>query len=96
MDAINKIWTAIEYQSDDVTKNNFFFSLLHFEYHISVEHDEKTPQPKFDRNRFMGPGPRYGRMNTVSPIEISVNPRLTKGGGCNPPPYDFFPVAPKR
>ena len=31
---------AIEYQSDDITKN--FFAFQCFEYHISVEHDEKN------------------------------------------------------
>ena len=25
-----------------------------FEYHLSMEHDEKHPQPKFGENRFMG------------------------------------------
>ena len=35
---------AIEYRSDDVTKN--FFAFQRFGYHVSVEHDEKHPQPK--------------------------------------------------
>ena len=42
----------IEYQSDDVTKN--FFAFQRFEYHVSVEHDKKHPQPKFVGNLFMG------------------------------------------
>ena len=44
--------TLIEYRSDNITKT--FFAFERFEYHISVEHDEKPPQPKFDENRFMG------------------------------------------
>ena len=44
---------AIEYRSDNVTKN-FFFAFQRFGYHVSVEHDEKHPQPKFGGNRFMG------------------------------------------
>ena len=45
-------WT-IEYRSDDVTKP--FFGFQCFGYHVSVEHDEKHPQPKLGGNRFMGP-----------------------------------------
>ena len=37
---VGKPW-FIEYQSDDVTKN-FFLHFSIFEYHISVEHDEKS------------------------------------------------------
>ena len=44
---------TIEYRSDDVTKT-FFFVFQRFGYHVSVEHDEKHPQPKFGGNRFMG------------------------------------------
>ena len=46
-------WSVIttEYRSDDVTQ--IFFALQHFEYHISIEHDEKPPQPKFGGNQFM-------------------------------------------
>ena len=44
--------SGIEYRSDDVTKN--FFGVQCFGYHVSVEHDEKHPQPKLDGNRFMG------------------------------------------
>ena len=43
---------TIEYRSDDVTKTFLHFQC--FKYHISVEHDEKTPQPKFGGNRFTG------------------------------------------
>ena len=46
-----------------MTSQKTFFAFQHFGYHVSVEHDEKHPQPKFGGNRFMG-GPRYGRMNT--------------------------------
>ena len=51
-----KILGPIEYRSDDVTKNSsfFFFAFQRFGYHVSVEHDEKHPQPKFGGNRFMG------------------------------------------
>ena len=44
----------------------FRFAFQHFHDHISVEHDEKPPQTKFDTNRFAaapGGGLRYGRMN---------------------------------
>ena len=44
--------TVIEYRRDDITKN--------FEYHISVERDDKPPKPKF------GGAPRFGRMNTCT------------------------------
>ena len=54
-------YPTIKYRSDDITKT-FFFAFQRFGYHVSVEHDEKHPQPKFGGNRFMG-GPRYGRMN---------------------------------
>ena len=42
----------IESRSDDITEN--FFAFQRFGYHVSVEHDEKHPQPKFGGNRFMG------------------------------------------
>ena len=29
-----------------------FFAFQHFEYHVSVEHDKKHPQPKFGGNLF--------------------------------------------
>ena len=31
-----------------------FFAFQHFGYHVSVEHDEKHPQPKLGGNQFMG------------------------------------------
>ena len=34
-------------------KNLFFFGFQRFEYHISVEHDDKHPQPKFGGNQTM-------------------------------------------
>ena len=43
---------AIEYRSDDIIKT--FFAFKRFENHISEEHDENPPQPKFGGNRFMG------------------------------------------
>ena len=43
----------IEYRSDDVTTP--FFAFERFEYHVSMEHDEKHPQAKFGGNKFMGP-----------------------------------------
>ena len=54
--------SVIKYRIDDVTKN-FFFLFQRFGYHVSVEHDEKHPQPKFGGNRFMGARDK-GRMNT--------------------------------
>ena len=48
-----KWYGTIEYRSDDVTKNVVFFALQHSEYHVSVEHDVKHPQPKFGGNLFM-------------------------------------------
>ena len=45
--------SGIEYRSDDVTKNFFWISVFWI-YHVSVEHDEKHPQPKLGGNRFMG------------------------------------------
>ena len=48
---VGKPW-FIDYKSDDVTKNFFLhFSALNT---ISVEHDEKSSQPKFGGNRIMG------------------------------------------
>ena len=44
---------SIEYRSDDITKK-LFFAFQRFGYHVSVEHDEKHPQPKFGGNPFMG------------------------------------------
>ena len=58
---MNNDTIIIEYRSDAITKNCFVFQ--RFEYDVSVEHDEKHPQPKFGGNRFHG-APRYGRMNT--------------------------------
>ena len=57
-----------------MTSQKTFFAFQRFGYHVSVEHDEKHPQPKFGVESVHG-GPRYGRMNTylISPIEISVN-----------------------
>ena len=44
--------SIIEYRSDDITKT--FFGFQCFGYHVSVEHDEKHPQPKLGENRFVG------------------------------------------
>ena len=44
---------TVQYRSDDVTKT-FFFSIQRFEYHLSMEHDDKYPQLKFGGNRLMG------------------------------------------
>ena len=35
-------------------QNRFFFAFQRFGYHVSVELEEKHPQPKFGWNRFMG------------------------------------------
>ena len=48
--------------TEAMTSQKSLFAFQHFGYHVSVEHDEKHPQPKFGGNRFMG-----------SPIEISAN-----------------------
>ena len=46
-------WT-IEYRAMTSQKTLFFFfAFQHFGYHVSVEHDEKHPQPKFGGNQFM-------------------------------------------
>ena len=45
---------VIEYSSDEVIKEiSFFWALQRFEYHVSVEQEEKLPKPKFGGNRFM-------------------------------------------
>ena len=53
-------------------KNFFFFAFQRFGYHVSVEHDEKHPQPKFGGNRFMGPE-IWPHEYLIGPIEISLN-----------------------
>ena len=63
-----KSCTHIKYRSDDITIFFFFFAFQRFRYHISVEHDEKHPQPKFGGNRSM-----WARDMAAIPIEISVN-----------------------
>ena len=35
-------------------QKNFFFAFQWFGNHVSVEHDEKHPHPKFGGNQFMG------------------------------------------
>ena len=37
-----------------MTSQKTFSAFQRFVYHVSVEHDEKRPQPKFGGNRFMG------------------------------------------
>ena len=39
--------TCIEYRSGDIIK-----TFQHFKYHVSVEQDEKHPQPKVGGNQF--------------------------------------------
>ena len=51
-----------------MTSQKTFFGFQCFGYHVSVEHDEKHPQPKFGGNRFMGAWEYL-----ISPIEINVN-----------------------
>ena len=36
-----------------MTSQKTFFAFQRFGYHVSVEHDEKHPQPKFGGDRFM-------------------------------------------
>ena len=49
--------SGIEYRSDDIAKRNFFlhFSILDVTMYknVSVEHDVKHPQAKFDGNGLM-------------------------------------------
>ena len=37
-----------------MTSQKTFYAFQRFGYHVSVEHDEKHPQSKFDGDRFMG------------------------------------------
>ena len=60
-----------EYRSHDITQN-FFFAFQHFGYHVSVEHDEKHPQPKFGGNRLWGPE-IWPHEYLISSTEIGVN-----------------------
>ena len=48
------------------------FGFQCFGYHVSVEHDEKHPQPKLDGNRFMG-AQIWLHEYLISPMQISVN-----------------------
>ena len=71
----------------------FFFAFQHFEYHISVEHDVKPPQPKFA-------GKRLAMVESAlditaheypnSPIEISVNWPGSLLLGTRPIYSDFY------
>ena len=54
VEILESIILYIEYRRDDATKTFFLFTFLRFEYHVSVEHDEKPLNPKFGVNRFMG------------------------------------------
>ena len=53
-------------------KNFFFFAFRRFEYHISVEHNEIPPQPKYGRNQSLGPK-IWPHEYLISPSKISVN-----------------------
>ena len=55
-----------------MTSQKPFFAFQRFGYHVSVEHDEKHPRPKFGGNRFMGPE-IWLHEYLISPTEISVN-----------------------
>ena len=59
-----------EYSDDVITKN--FVCFKRFEYHLSMEHDEKNPHTKFGGNWFMGPK-IWLHEYLISPTEISVN-----------------------
>ena len=56
-----------------MTSQKTFFAFQRFGYHVSVEHGEKHPQPKFGGNRFMGARDVWPHEYLLSPIEISVN-----------------------
>ena len=55
-----------------MTSQKTYFACKRFGYHVSVEHDEKHPQPKFGGNRLMEPE-IWPYENLISPSEISVN-----------------------
>ena len=70
--------TATSLVEDRVTKwwrhkKHFFFAFQRFEYHLSVEHDEKPPQSKFGGNQFLGARDMATWILIISPIEINVN-----------------------
>ena len=52
-----------------MTSQKTFFGFQCFG--VSMEHDEKHPQPKLDGNRFMGPE-IWSHEYLISPTEISV------------------------
>ena len=52
-------------------KNVFGFQC--FGYHVSVEHDEKHPQPNLGGNRFIWGPEIWPHEYLIRPIEISVN-----------------------
>ena len=61
-----------------------FFAFQRFGYHVSVEHDEKHPQPKFGGNRFMGAPEIWRHEYLLSSIEISVNWHNVVPNSCEP------------
>ena len=67
------LWISNTLESTEaMTSQKNFFGFQCFGYHVSVEHDEKHPQPKLGGNRFMGPE-IWPHEYLISPIEISVN-----------------------
>ena len=55
-----------------MTSQETFLAFQPFGYHVSVEHDEKHPQPKFGGNRFMEPE-IWPHEYLISPIKINEN-----------------------
>ena len=55
-----------------ISQKNFFLHFNILDTIVSVEHDEKPPQPEFDMNWFMGGGKIWRHEYLISPIEISV------------------------
>ena len=55
-----------------MTSQKTFFAFQRFGYHVSVEPDEKQPQPKLVGIRSWGPK-IWPHEYLICPIEISVN-----------------------
>ena len=60
------------YSTEGMTSQKTSLAFQRFGYHVSVEHDEKHPQPKFGGNRLMG-AEIWPHEYLIRPTEISVN-----------------------
>ena len=65
---INNIHTLYYREQKRWRHKKLFFGFQCFGYHVSVEHDEKHPQPKLGGNRFMGARNSYepGQFTLIS------------------------------